>query len=147
MKSMCLGTPFGTVPQRLMQRMPSVVTFRYRWNFTLSVELKNAVNCWSYILSSLDDWRSRRKGWNDADWGNRSIRSKTCPIFTGVSQIAYRLVWEWIRVSAIRGRRLTARPMAGSLFFSSLLQDISYLHWNSCGFLHLVWAKAKIVPQ
>jgi hypothetical protein len=38
---MCTGNPIGTVPQRLMQRVPSAVTriFRESWNFTLSVEL------------------------------------------------------------------------------------------------------------
>lgn len=144
---MYIGNAIVTVPQRLMHRMPSAVTFGYRWNFVLSVELKNAVNCYNYTLSDLGEWRSRKSGGKDSDWGNRSIRSKVCPSVTGVSQITYLLVWEWIRFYAIRGRRLTAWPKAGSLFFSSLLQDTSYLHWNSCGCPHLVWAKAKIVPQ
>ena len=110
------------------------------WNFTLSVELLKL------LLSALYEWRCRQNGWNDADWGYRFIRIKTCPSVTGVSQVTYRLVWEWIKFSAIRGRRLTAWLTAGSVFFSSLHQDTSYIHWNSCSCPHLVWAKVKIVP-
>ena len=74
-----------------------------------------------------DEWMSMKQWWNDDNRRKKELRGdKPVPVLLYPLQIPLRLAWQRIRLSAVKGRRLTASEQSFTRMWQLCLCGISH---------------------